>query len=228
VGGAGDSASTARSAQKAPPSETPRPREVPGKPARDPRRAHEKPKVVEKGVYTHADGRREMVEVAAKCAEDSAGGGYAIYIPSRARERDVLLHRVDRSQENSFRDLGTFLDERRGAAQTTTEATRRARRLSCTASSVSSARLVLFIRSRSACGSRSSGGRRTGRAARQAARAEKTRRRHGRGGTPRATSGQRRMRGSGPSRCPVEPLAAGSSRLTGAATRRWKGGRGMP
>ena len=79
-------------------------------------RAHEKPKVVEKAVYTHADGRRELVEVVAKYAEDSAGGGgYAMHIPSLARERDVMPRRLDRSQEHCFYDLGTFLDEEGGS-----------------------------------------------------------------------------------------------------------------
>ena len=68
-------------------------------------------------MYTHADGRREVVEVVAKYAEDSAGGGgYAIYIPSLARERGAMPRRLDRSQEHSFNDLGTFLDEEGGSA----------------------------------------------------------------------------------------------------------------
>jgi len=86
--------------------------ELVGTLARKPMRVFEKPKVVEKGVYTHRDGRKEVVEVVAKYDEGS-GGGFAIFIQSLGRERDIMPHRLDCSPEAvalcSYLDLGTFL-----------------------------------------------------------------------------------------------------------------------
>jgi hypothetical protein len=67
-----------------------------------------------KAVYTHSDGRREVVDVR-KIYLGSEGGGYSIFIPSLSRERDIPDHKLDtssygeRAAEQS--PLGTFIEE---------------------------------------------------------------------------------------------------------------------
>ena len=50
--------------------------------------AKDKNKAVETAIYTHADGRTEVVEVLKKYSE-ADGGGISIYVPSLQRERQV-------------------------------------------------------------------------------------------------------------------------------------------
>jgi hypothetical protein len=58
--------------------------------------AVKEPKVAELAVYTHQGGKREVVEVRA-AYDEGAGGGFAIFIPSLGRERDILSGRLDRT-----------------------------------------------------------------------------------------------------------------------------------
>ena len=56
-----------------------------------------KPRVLEKGLYTHPDpdGRTEVVEVAKECGEGDGGIAFSIYTPPLQRERDISSHGLD-------------------------------------------------------------------------------------------------------------------------------------
>ena len=90
-----------------------------GPPNRDALKEFKKVQPLVKGIYTHKDGRSEVVDVR-ETYDEATGGGYAIYIPSLGRERDVLPAKLDcgpgAARACADVPLGTFLNDEPAAA----------------------------------------------------------------------------------------------------------------